>query len=100
MSPSRNQRVRNVTSAAGALTAARLARSVTTHAVASNAPFPARVSANRRHLEDARGNPFLLHGDAAWSLIVQLTEDVTEEYLANALLRGRSRAPFIVPERV
>ena len=31
-------------------------------------PFPVRVSTNGRHLVDASGKPFLLHGDTAWSL--------------------------------
>lgn len=45
--------------------------------------FPVRISANSRYLEDARGKPFLLHGDTAWSLIVQLTKEETQEYLEN-----------------
>ena len=39
------------------------------------ATFPLRIPAGKRHLEDAAGQPFLLHGDAAWSLIAQLTRE-------------------------
>jgi len=50
--------------------------------------FPVRVSANSRYLEDARGKPFLLHGDTAWSLIAQLSREETEAYLENRRLKG------------
>lgn len=50
--------------------------------------FPLRVSTNGRCLEDAAGKPFLLHGDTAWSLIVQLTKEETEEYLENRRQKG------------
>ncbi len=46
-------------------------------------PFPVRVSANGRYLEDASGKPFLLHGDTAWALIIQLTQAEAGEYLEN-----------------
>lgn len=55
---------------------------------AADSPFPVRVSANGRYLEDARGKPFLLHGGTAWSLIVQLTKEETEEYLENRRQKG------------
>src|SRR5690606_29121155 len=55
---------------------------------ASDSPFPVRVSPNGRHLVDAGGKPFLLHGDTAWSLIVQLTKEETEEYLENRRQKG------------
>jgi hypothetical protein len=50
--------------------------------------FPVQVSANRRYLVDGRGEPFLLHGDTAWSLIVQLNKEETEEYLQNRRQKG------------
>jgi len=50
--------------------------------------FPVRVSANSRYLEDASGKPFLLQGDTAWSLMVQLTKEETEEYLENRRQKG------------
>jgi len=54
----------------------------------NESPFPIRVSKNGRYLEDASGKPFLLHGDTAWSLIVQLTKEETEEYLENRRQKG------------
>jgi hypothetical protein len=40
-----------------------------------------RVQSGVRHLIDARGNPFLIHGDTPWSLLVQLTKADAEAYL-------------------
>jgi len=57
-------------------------------AAEGNWPFPVSVSADGRHLVDAGGKPFLLHGDTAWSLMVQLTKEETEEYLENRRQRG------------
>lgn len=57
-------------------------------AAAGDAPFPMRVSANGRHLVDASGKPFLLHGDTAWSLLVQLTLEEAAEYLENRRQKG------------
>lgn len=55
---------------------------------ASDSIFPVRASTNGRYLEDARGKPFLLHGDTAWSLMVQLNKEETEEYLENRRQKG------------
>jgi len=57
-------------------------------AASNDSPFPVRVSANGRHLVDASGRPFLIHGDTAWILIAQLTKDETEEYLENRRQKG------------
>lgn len=57
-------------------------------AASSNSPFPVRVSANGRYLEDASGKPFLLHGDTAWSFMVQLNKEAAEEYLENRRQKG------------
>jgi hypothetical protein len=57
-------------------------------AAESDSPFPVRVSKNGRYLQDASGKPFLLHGDTAWSLIVQLTKEEAEEYLENRRRHG------------
>ncbi|MDH7568275.1 MAG: DUF4038 domain-containing protein [Armatimonadota bacterium] len=54
----------------------------------NGATFPVRVSGTGRHLVDAAGRPFLLHGDTAWSLLVQLTREETEEYLENRRKKG------------
>ena len=52
------------------------------------AAFPLRVAASRRHLEDAAGQPFLLHGDTAWSLIAQLARQDVVRYLDDRMTRG------------
>lgn len=49
----------------------------------NESPFPVRVSKNGRYLEDVSGQPFLLHGDTAWMLMVELTREETDEYLEN-----------------
>jgi hypothetical protein len=51
-------------------------------------PFPVRVSKNSRYLEDASGKPFLIHGDTAWMLMVELTREEVEEYLENRCRKG------------
>lgn len=56
--------------------------------VAADPHFPVRVSANGRYLEDARGKPYLLHGDTAWYLMVELSREETEEYLENRHQQG------------
>lgn len=43
--------------------------------------FPLHVSADRRYLVDRNGAPFLVQGDAAWSLISGLTNEEAETYL-------------------
>ncbi len=43
--------------------------------------FPLSISADRRRLLDADGRPFLVQGDAAWSLIANLTLDDAIRYL-------------------
>lgn len=40
------------------------------------------------NLEEADGKPFLLQGDTAWSLMVQLSKEETEEYLENRRQKG------------
>jgi hypothetical protein len=52
------------------------------------AAFPLRIPAGRRHLEDAAGQPFLIHGDTAWSLIAQLTREDAATYLQDRQARG------------
>ena len=59
-----------------------------TTAAAALAAFPLRVSDNGRHLVDADGRPFLIIGDAAWSLIAQLTEQDIARYLDERQRRG------------
>ncbi|HEY3499966.1 MAG TPA: DUF4038 domain-containing protein, partial [Polyangiaceae bacterium] len=50
--------------------------------------YPLALSADRRHLVDATGSPFLIHGEAAWSLVVQLDREQAETYLEDRRRRG------------
>jgi hypothetical protein len=55
---------------------------------AATAAFPLRVSADRQYLEDNGGQPFLLVGDTAWSLVAQLSEDNIRHYVDDRARRG------------
>ncbi len=50
--------------------------------------FPLRVEAGKRHLVDAAGRPFLLHGESAWRLITTLTKPEADQYLEDRHERG------------
>jgi hypothetical protein len=50
--------------------------------------FPLHVEAGKRYLVDAQGNPFLIHGDAAWSLLVQLSREDAAAYLEDRRQKG------------
>lgn len=50
--------------------------------------FPLAVDATNRHLVDADGDPFLIHGDAAWSLVLQLDAQETADYLTTRREQG------------
>lgn len=50
--------------------------------------FPLSVASTGRYLQDARGRPFLIHGDTAWSLIAALKREEVELYLADRRARG------------
>jgi hypothetical protein len=45
------------------------------------AAFPLSVAAGKRYLVDKNGVPFLIQGDAAWSLIAQRTREEAELYI-------------------
>jgi hypothetical protein len=51
-------------------------------------PYPVKVGPSRRYLVDQRGAPFLLQGDAGWSLISGLTKEESEQYLENRSQKG------------
>jgi len=55
---------------------------------ASAAVFPLKTSDNGRFLTDQKGEPFLVVGDTAWSLLVQLDEDDIDCYLEDRQKRG------------
>jgi uncharacterized repeat protein (TIGR01451 family) len=50
--------------------------------------FPLHVDAATRRLVDAAGAPFLVTGDAAWSLMVRLTQAEVQQYLDDRRARG------------
>jgi hypothetical protein len=52
------------------------------------AAFPLVAVPGKRHLVDAAGEPFLVHGDTAWSLIAELTREEAELYLDDRRARG------------
>ena len=67
--------------------------------------FPLQVRRGRRFLTDAQGRPFLVIGDTAWSLIVQLTPEEIDRYLdalaepkRATLARLRQTILDIIPE--
>jgi Protein of unknown function (DUF4038)/Putative collagen-binding domain of a collagenase len=50
--------------------------------------FPISVSADRRRLVDADDRPFLIQGDAAWSIIANATYEDAVEYLDDRRAKG------------
>ncbi len=52
-------------------------------ASAATAAYPLKVSSNGRYLVDQVGQPFFVNGDAAWSMIAQLSDTDKDAYLAN-----------------
>ena len=50
--------------------------------------FPVAIKSGNRYLVDATDRPFLIHGDTAWSLIVQLKRPDAEIYLEDRRVRG------------
>jgi hypothetical protein len=50
--------------------------------------FPLRVSDNGRYLVDRKSLPFLIHGDAAWSLFTGLTREEAAEYVSARKRQG------------
>jgi hypothetical protein len=52
------------------------------------ATFPLAISSDKRSLNDAKGNPFLMQGDSAWSAIAELSEADATKYLDDRKGRG------------
>ena len=50
--------------------------------------FPLRIAAEGTYLKDAQGKPFLITGDAAWSLIADLSPEEADLYIADRKARG------------
>lgn len=51
-----------------------------------------------RYIVTAQGTPFLLHGDAAWSIVGQLTDAQCDQYLDNRAAKGFNCILFNAPE--
>jgi uncharacterized protein DUF4038/collagenase-like protein with putative collagen-binding domain len=51
-------------------------------------PYPLAVSPGHRYLVDQNGKPFLVQGDAAWSLISGMTKEEAEVYLEDRREKG------------
>lgn len=51
-------------------------------------PYPVRVGPDHRRLIDQSGKPFLVQGDAPWSLISGLTNEEAEVYLEHRRVQG------------
>ena len=56
--------------------------------MAATPDFPLKRGTSARYLVDQNERPFLIHGDAPWSMMVQLTREETEEYLTNRYRKG------------
>ena len=54
----------------------------------TDADAPFRISGNHRYLVDRHDVPFLLQGDAGWSLIVNATNEEAEAYFQNRRAKG------------
>ncbi len=50
--------------------------------------YPLKTSANKRYLVDQKDVPFLMQGDAAWSLIVAANDSEVEQYFSNRRQKG------------
>ena len=59
-----------------------------TPAQGAPARHPLTVAPGRRHLVDQDGRPFLLVGDAGWSILVGLTREEAVRYLDDRAARG------------
>ena len=55
---------------------------------AGSVAFPLSVSSDGRYIVDSRGVPFRIQGDAAWSLISNLTYAEADQYLTDRKARG------------
>lgn len=55
---------------------------------AAGPAFPLHTEAGKRYLVDANGQPFFIHGDTPWSLIVQLTREQVVQYLDDRKAKG------------
>ncbi len=50
--------------------------------------LPLKISINRRHLADQKDQPFLIHGDAPWSIITGVSKQEADRYLEDRRKKG------------
>jgi len=75
-----------------------LAGSVGAATAAERPAFPLKVDRSGRYLADARGRPFLVHGDTPWSLTHNLTFEEAMRYLEDRRARGFNTLLVSVPD--
>jgi hypothetical protein len=61
---------------------------VLSRSVVYSTVFPLKISSTHTYLTDARGEPFLIVGDTAWSLIAQLGHEDVVKYLDDRQMKG------------
>jgi hypothetical protein len=61
---------------------------MTNNVSAASPAYPLSVGPTRRYLVDQRDDPFLMVGEAAWSIFVSLTKDEAVRYLDDRHRRG------------
>jgi chitodextrinase len=59
--------------------------------------FPLQVEPGKRYLVDASGNPFLIHGDTAWTIANQLSESEIDVYLNDRRNKGFNTVLVEIP---
>ncbi len=62
--------------------------SVTVSLLGATGIYPLHVEAGKRYLLDAQNRPFLIQGDAPWSLIARLTRENVDLYLETRRQQG------------
>ena len=60
--------------------------------ILEHVPFPLAIDRSSRHLVDQDGKPFLLVGDAAWSLFVSVSDQDADFYFQNRKRHGFNAA--------
>lgn len=80
---------------AGAAVGLGAARATSAQAAAT---WPLSIHASRRYLVDSAGAPFLVHGDACWAIVGQLTNAKIDTYLNNRAAKGFNALLFSAPE--
>jgi hypothetical protein len=61
-------------------------------------PFPLSIHVTKRYLVTPSGQPFLVHGDTAWSIVGQLTNAEIDTYLNSRQAKGFNTVLLSAPE--